>query len=551
MSNYTRIAATLGMQSGDNNVYHQNYFLNGRRSYQPGRSGYVEITADRAGFGAVYALYQTLNDPSDREPSDRMEDLRVQMDTPGRHRIDNSINELAEAATIASGSSDDLENRSWFSGVIIRNSELVAVSRGPAVAYLYRGDALIPLTADELEWPAKDVFGNVIKDYTIYQAGQSGQVRYSNITTLRRDDCIILAPHDAMSTLGQRELLRLLEEAEDQEQAVQLMLDRMKGNSEASSSSVMMLFVEHIYEGRSDRRGRYPRRESVERDLFVMESTVGRREVKANKHAAPNDSREAEGHPLADKLPLSTFRKRIQLAPVVPEQRDNDPVTDKPVTEEHVTDKPGTEEHVTEERPLPAAEQYRRPSASKRNGSPKQELPLHDTLNQVMTQRGLQKQEEPKRLDEASILEEPDLPVAVGAEPEELKPQLSSMDTAEAPLIHSSHLTADSGPAALDNRDNEDDDDYHEDNMADEAQASYDDEKIEESEDLTERELEETPVDKRSFAYLWPLIMIVVLVVLIILLIWQLLNRLNFFGSPEATVAPAAQWFTEHISRFL
>ena len=490
MTNYTRIAATLGLASSPNGAFRQNFFLNGRRSYRPQTGGFVEITADRASFGAVFALYQSAgsgahDDSADKEIAERLERLRVQMDTPGRHRIDNSINNLADVSVQACGSGDISDEDAWFTGVMVRDRELVTVSQGPVVAYLYRDDALIPLTADELEWPAKDAFGNSIKDYDIYQAGQAGQVRYSNIAALRPNDCILLAPHHIMAALGQREVLRLLDEAEDQEEAALLLIERMDDHASGHPLSLMIMFVESIYEARPDRRGRLPRRAELERSLFSREAE-GSAKLSERRSAQADDSEEP------------SVKRFFEQA-------------DRPVNEADELTKepdPGSETVNTE------AEPYRRPQP-----------PEEYTAAQFPSEPE-RSPAEPRRLDQAHERQSVNNAGIIS----EAESERESVLTEEDPVPFHESYEGEADSAVL--------------------PAAYDEESADSPESENDPAHEE-PVNKLQLSYLWPFIMVGVLVVVIALLIWQLLMKLNIFNTPELTVNPGLEAVLRPLHRYL
>lgn len=474
MIKYTRISSTVGLASQRDGAFRQSFFLNGRKAYRPGMGGYAAVSADRANFGAVFALYQTAggspqDDPADKVIAGKMERLRVQMDTPGRHRIDNSINNLADVSAQACGSASTSDEDSWFTGIMIRDRELVSVSQGPAVAYLYRDDALIPLTADELEWPAKDAFGNTIKEYDIYQAGQAGQVRYSNIATLRPNDCILLAPHDILAALGQREVLRLLDEAEDQEEAVMLIMERMSSHASDRPVSLMIMFVESVYEARPDRRGRLPSRAELERSLFSKEA-AGSSRLSERRAAQAGDAENPPGQRrFGQDEPAADWDNGFFEAQAPPAASDR-----------------------TE------PEQYRRPAAAGEAQGP-QPRPEPDVQD-----------ERPKRLDQAEAWLSANRPgLRPDAEREE-SPELAEPEGVPVPL----QTLGEDGSG---------------------EEAAYDD-AYAEAPETEEQPVQEAPAGKLQLSYLWPFIMVGVLVIVIALLIWQLLMRLNVFGAPELTV---------------
>ena len=63
---------------------------------------------------------------------------------------------------------------------------------------------------------AIDAYGNRVGDFQYYCSSKTANALWSNFFTLTPDDCIILCNKAVYDALGQREILRILTDADDQ-----------------------------------------------------------------------------------------------------------------------------------------------------------------------------------------------------------------------------------------------------------------------------------------------------------------------------------------------
>ena len=118
---------------------------------------FADLTVDRTDRGSFYAVYASSHgskNPSDGGDGNRQILDRIAHDLKKNHRhnIDYEINELAESAVNVAGRltiSDDEVTQPYFAGIIIKDGEMAAVTLGRGCAYLYRDEALFPLTEDD------------------------------------------------------------------------------------------------------------------------------------------------------------------------------------------------------------------------------------------------------------------------------------------------------------------------------------------------------------------------------------------------------------------
>lgn len=256
----TRIATTVTARyypsSGATDGFYLDGRISGRREHRA-----ADITLDREDQGFFYSVYAHFsgNGPDDAAQIRIRKALdKILADVHhSSHNIDSEINELAECAVSVAGRitlQHDGVRQPYFAGIMVKDSELAAVTMGSGCAYLYRGDVLYPLTTDDFPIDAIDVNGKPIKGLDVYCAGVAGTVRYSNIAQLQLDDCIIVCNKEIMSALGQREVLRMLYEAEDQADAAGLIITTASAKLPGVPLQFMIGFVENI--AASDRTGR-------------------------------------------------------------------------------------------------------------------------------------------------------------------------------------------------------------------------------------------------------------------------------------------------------
>ena len=257
----TRIAATVTARyyqtSGATDGFYLDGRISGRREHRA-----ADITLDREERGFFYAAFAHLpgsnqDDAAQNRVRKALDRIYNEVRQPG-HNIDTEINELAECAVSVAGRitlQHDGVRQPYFAGIIIKDSELAAVTMGNGCAYLYRGDVLYPLTADDFPLDAIDYNGKPVSGLDVYCAGVAGTVRYSNIAQLQMDDCVIVCNKEIMEALGQREVLRMLYEAEDQSDAAGLIITAASAKLPGVPLQILIGFVESI--SSLDRTGRF------------------------------------------------------------------------------------------------------------------------------------------------------------------------------------------------------------------------------------------------------------------------------------------------------
>lgn len=188
----------------------------------------VNTTLDRESKGSFIALFGYSSDGRSqtsawREPLKRLAE-QVNFD---RGDIDNDINDLAETAMDVTGRirlGEDATREPYFSGVIIRDGEMAAVTIGESMAFVYRHEALYPLTGSLKDLEPTDLYGDHVEGFNDFIAGEAGTIRYSNIAQIEQGDRLVLCNSEVFDTVGQSQMMRHLEDAEDSLDAAGLLL---------------------------------------------------------------------------------------------------------------------------------------------------------------------------------------------------------------------------------------------------------------------------------------------------------------------------------------
>ena len=204
--------------------------------------------------GALFCsicIYTRIQNPSDGKDGNRkiLDAIQHDLKKNHRHNIDYEINELAEAAVNVAGRLTLSENgvsQAYFSGIIVKDAEMAAVTLGRGCAYLYRDDALFALTEDDYPLEPIDTAGRHINNMNDFAAGIAGSIRYSNIAQLKPDDCLIVCNREIMEAVGQKGMLRLLDEAEDQSDAAGMIMTEAVRLIPNVSMQIIIGFVEEI-----------------------------------------------------------------------------------------------------------------------------------------------------------------------------------------------------------------------------------------------------------------------------------------------------------------
>lgn len=264
MSKITRISTTLTARYSPASGATDAFWLDGRIT-GPRESRAADITLDREDKGFFFATFATQSSGDSKRDLDAVRPILEKTTLEIKHsgkNIDNQITDLAECSVGVSGRMSiqhEGVRQPFFAGIMVKDSEIAAVTMGRGCAYLYRNDTLYPLTKDETPFEAIDYNGKAIPNIDIYCAGVAGTVRYSNIAQLQVDDCIIVCNREIMEAVGQREILRILYEAQDQCDAAGLVITAAASKLPGTPIQFMIGFVESITVGeRSAKAAMFP-----------------------------------------------------------------------------------------------------------------------------------------------------------------------------------------------------------------------------------------------------------------------------------------------------
>lgn len=250
MAKSTRFATTVTTRNLMTPQGFDGFYLDGRISGpRDARGG--DSTLDREDRGFFYALYS--NNGADikqtalrnKKHLDKIfEDVKIE----NRYNIDYEINELADCAVNIAGrlTLNDQQLPPYFTGIVVKDGEMAAITSGRGCAYLYRNDILYPLTKDEYPLSDVDLNGNKVQNADLYVAGLAGTIRYSNIAQLQPDDCFILCNKEVMETIGHHNMLRILDECYDQQDVAARVQDEMARQNPGATMQFMIGYVENI-----------------------------------------------------------------------------------------------------------------------------------------------------------------------------------------------------------------------------------------------------------------------------------------------------------------
>lgn len=227
------------------------YCLNGRF---PGKREIraVNVTLDRESRGFLVSLFGYPSDgrsqsPAWQEPLARLAE-QVQSD---KGDIDNDINDLAETAMDVTGRIQlgaESAREPYFSGILVRDGEIAAVTVGESLAFVYRHEALYPLTNSPKSLEPTDLYGDPVEGFEDFIAGEAGTIRYSNIAQIEQGDRLILCNSEVFDVVGQSQMMRYLEDADDSMDAAGLILTAAASQMPGTPMQVVVTEVVSVKE---------------------------------------------------------------------------------------------------------------------------------------------------------------------------------------------------------------------------------------------------------------------------------------------------------------
>lgn len=247
----SRLATTVNARYYPDEKVIDAYYLDGRFTGKRENRA-ADNTYDREDRGFLFALFAYPAEegvaPGETSFADTVRQLNQEVKS-GEQSIDTQINDLADLAIDVGGKAtlpQEGVRQSYFSGIIVKEGEIAAVTTAEGCAFLYRGNVLYPLTSGDFELEAIDLNGNPVQHLFDYSAGVAGTIRYSNLAQIQEDDCLILCNNSLLNILGQREILRILDEAQDQEEAASSLVTAAAAKQTGLSLQVMISLVDYV-----------------------------------------------------------------------------------------------------------------------------------------------------------------------------------------------------------------------------------------------------------------------------------------------------------------
>ncbi len=246
----TRVSAALNADYRQNENVKDCFYIDGRfiRKRENNGADISSTGEDRGFFYSIFAtndLEAVSNDKGTISSLNQMtEAVKV-----SNEKIDNEINDLADCAVEIGGRATIARQgvrQSYFAGIIMKEAEIAAVTRGGVCAFLYRNNALYPLTTCDYELVNADYHGNKIEHMMDFSAGVAGTIRYSNIAQVQNDDILILCNKELLEAVGQRELIKVLYHAEDCGDAAAEIVDLARESNHDDSMQILLAVVEEV-----------------------------------------------------------------------------------------------------------------------------------------------------------------------------------------------------------------------------------------------------------------------------------------------------------------
>ena len=289
MATLTRLASTLTARYFPSGSLTDAFYLDGRLcGKRETRQADITIDKDERGFFFSLFTHPTIEgfEPGTIPPFEpQLRGLCNEVKTSHKE-IDAMIEKFLSTAVEVAGTTKLVDNEArdpYFTGVIVRDSEAFAVTIGGGLAFLYRDDTMFPLTDAGIPMEPIDAYGNRVGDFQYYCSSKTANALWSNFFTLTPDDCIILCNKAIYDALGQREILRILTDAEDQCDAAGLILTQASARMPNTPMQISISFVESVT--KEEKRGLFGKKkkskEFESEGHELLESTVEGGEVGA------------------------------------------------------------------------------------------------------------------------------------------------------------------------------------------------------------------------------------------------------------------------------
>ena len=275
MATLTRLASTLTAKYYPSPSLTDAFYMDGRLCGKR-EIRQADITTDKDERGFLFSIFTHPAikgfEPGTLPPYEpQLRDLCNNVKF-GLKDIDSLIEKFMTCAVDITGMmklSDGESRTPYFSGVIVKDAEAFAVTIGNGLAFLYRDDTLFPLTDAGIPMEPIDAYGNRVGDFQYYCSSKTANALWSNFFTVAPDDCIILCNKAIYDALGQREILRILTDAEDQCDAAGTIITQASARMPNTPMQFSISFVENVTT--DEKKGLFGfRKKNKEEDLTDM-----------------------------------------------------------------------------------------------------------------------------------------------------------------------------------------------------------------------------------------------------------------------------------------
>mgnify|MGYP001033804242 FL=1 len=253
----TRISASLIADYRKNDDVQDSFYLDGRLAKKREENG-ADVTIIGEDRGFFYSIFANNSiDTSEGSATSTVLNKMLEAVKLGNDKIDDEINDLADCAVEVGGRATIAREgvrQSYFAGIILKESEIAAVTRGGACAFLYRNNALFPLTTCDTDLVNADYHGNPVEHMTDFAAGIAGTIRYSNIAQVQTQDILIICNKEVFDAIGQRDLIKILYENDDIGEAASEIIDNARENNSNDSLQILLAHIDDVIP--ADRTGR-------------------------------------------------------------------------------------------------------------------------------------------------------------------------------------------------------------------------------------------------------------------------------------------------------
>ncbi len=227
MSKTTRISAAIASQLSPTAGFVESYYMDGRVVNL--RNRFTELVIDREQSSSCYALYGTRiyqqNFARTIElANDLMRRLSILIGAAVNEKVDEYSPDLFQTAweltSLDAPAPTDSGEQPWFSGFIVLNGGISALTMGDGVALLYRDDILYPLTKSNFRIQPYDYHNNTVDNIDYYTFDGHRIAKHSQTFLLKPNDRVILGRGRVFSQIGQKDLLKIAHEAFDESEVI-------------------------------------------------------------------------------------------------------------------------------------------------------------------------------------------------------------------------------------------------------------------------------------------------------------------------------------------